>query len=177
MTQNTLFWGIYGDGWKNHNMCAWRAWSWASLRWENIRRKVEPLDIEEIFLCLSDLDWPKNQNNYVGDGRTSSILLLQVARKSLHWKHNQHKATRQPTRDGQNGSIKKDGKLGKMVLLQMAVVAQVATVLGSASQVGSVFLGTGLGLASLSNWIWRFRNIAKRTMDPRVESFCQSSSK
>ena len=38
-----------------------------------------------------------------------------------------------------------------MVLLQMAVVAQVATVLGSASQVGAVFLGTGLGLASLSN--------------------------
>ena len=34
----------------------------------------------------------------------------------------------------------------------MAVVAQVA-VLGAASQVGSVFLGTGLGLGSLSNGI------------------------
>ena len=150
MTQNTLFWGIYGDGWKNHNMCAWRAWSWASLRWENIRRKVEPLDIEEIFLCLSDLDWPKNQNNYVGDGRTSSILLLQETRKSLHWKHSvSHKAT---NKGWSKWFYKKDGKLGKMVLLQMAMVAQVA-VLGAASQVGSVFLGTGLGLGSLSNGI------------------------
>ena len=39
-----------------------------------------------------------------------------------------------------------------MALYLIAVVAQVA-VLGAASQVGAVFLGTGLGLGSLSHRI------------------------
>ena len=107
--------------------------------------------------------------NVINTAFTSSAQIITLKTQPTQG----HKAT---NKGWSKWFYKKDGKLGKMVLLQMAMVAQVA-VLGAASQVGSVFLGTGLGLASLSNWIWRFRNIAKRTMDPRVESFCQSSSK
>ena len=37
MTENTLFYGFHGDGWKNLNICTWRTWSWVSSKWENIQ--------------------------------------------------------------------------------------------------------------------------------------------
>ena len=39
MTQNTLFYGLCGDGYKNHNKRARGTWS---LKWENIKWNVEP---------------------------------------------------------------------------------------------------------------------------------------
>ena len=42
MTENTLFYGFHGDGWKNLNICTWRTWSWVSSKWENIQQNIEP---------------------------------------------------------------------------------------------------------------------------------------
>ena len=42
MAKNSLFYGFYGDSWKNHNISAWRKWSLVSLRWGDIKQNVEP---------------------------------------------------------------------------------------------------------------------------------------
>ena len=58
MTQNTLFYGIYGDGWKIITYALGEHDLQVSSRWENIKRNVEPWVLrEQIFkvctrLCL-----------------------------------------------------------------------------------------------------------------------------
>ena len=42
MTQNTTFYGIYGDGRKNYYIGAVKTWSQYSSKWDNIKRFVEP---------------------------------------------------------------------------------------------------------------------------------------
>ena len=52
--------GIYGDGWKNLNIRAWKTWLWFSSRLENLKRGVKPCkwhflgDFTPFFVFL----WP-----------------------------------------------------------------------------------------------------------------------
>ena len=46
VTQTTLVQGIYGDGWKSHNIWAWRIWSWFSSRLKNVKQLVEACHLD-----------------------------------------------------------------------------------------------------------------------------------
>ena len=75
--QNTLFYGIFDDSWKNHNIHAWRSWSWVSSKWENIKRNVEHYGcyiVTLLSLIWSKLNW---QNSSAGTSwaRRESFLL------------------------------------------------------------------------------------------------------
>ena len=36
VTQYTLFYGVYGEDWKNHNIRTWKTWSWVSSRLKKV---------------------------------------------------------------------------------------------------------------------------------------------
>ena len=65
MTQNTLFNGIYGVGWKkNHNIDAWRTWSRVRLRLESFKRLVEACCLR-CSMSPSCRDWQTDAFDYV----------------------------------------------------------------------------------------------------------------
>ena len=54
---DTLFYGIYRDGWKNHNLRAWRTWSWVSSRLENVKQLLQPCAVVCSSLQLFAIGW------------------------------------------------------------------------------------------------------------------------
>ena len=80
--QSLYFMGIYGDGWKNLNIRAWKTWPWFSSRLENLKRVVKPCkwhflgDFTPFFVFL----WPTKGVGF----RQPKVFLFHLFKYTLY---------------------------------------------------------------------------------------------